>query len=98
MGHVIPGTGPVYKTIGYWVFLCGYIIVFCVGVGDVSEFIKRPWAATKLLFWALVIVLMLVKTPNYFRTVYVDGARGEWVLCESNTPGARAATASKIHR
>ena len=64
----------------------------------VRDAFKKPWAATKMLFWALVMVLMLVKTPNYFRTVHVEGARGDWILCESNTPGARAAPANRIYR
>jgi hypothetical protein len=51
-----------------------------------------------MLFWALVVVLLLVKTPNYFRTVHVDGTNTNWVMCESNTPGARAVRADAVHR
>jgi hypothetical protein len=64
----------------------------------VRDAFKKPWAATKMLFWALVVVLLLVKTPNYFRTVHVDGTNTNWVLCESNTPGARAVRADAVHR
>ena len=59
---------------------------------------KNPWAFTKLLFWAVVIITMLTMTPNYFRTVHLTGASGNWVLCENNTPGARAVRADSVHR
>ena len=59
---------------------------------------KKPWQLTKLTFWAAVIVAIFVMTPNYFRSVHVDGAPGEWVLCDSNTPGARAVRADAVHR
>ena len=58
---------------------------------------KNPWAFTKLLFWAAVIVFMLVRTPDSFRLVHIDGANGDWVLCDNNTPGARAVHADKVH-
>jgi hypothetical protein len=57
---------------------------------------KKPWAFTKLLFWAAVIVFMLIKTPDSFRTVHLQGAEGDWVLCENNTPGARAVHADTV--
>ncbi|MEE1030177.1 MAG: hypothetical protein UIC65_04085 [Alphaproteobacteria bacterium] len=58
---------------------------------------KNPWAFTKLLFWAAIIVFMLIKTPDYFRIVHLDGDNGAWVLCDNNTPGARAVHANKVH-
>ncbi len=58
---------------------------------------KNPWAFTKLLFWAAIIVFMLVRTPDSFRTVHLDGASGNWVLCDNNSPGARAVHANKVH-
>lgn len=61
------------------------------------ESFKNPWAFTKMLFWAGVIVLMASMTPNHFRRVHITGANGEWVLCENNTPGARAVRASAVH-
>lgn len=57
---------------------------------------KKPWASTKLLFWAIVAMTMLTRTPNYFRSVSVTGVRGEWVLCENNTPGAKAVHANAV--
>lgn len=62
-----------------------------------KESFSKPWQFTKMTFWAGVVVLLLVFTPNHFRTVRVDGARGEWVLCESNTPGAVAVKAESVH-
>lgn len=57
---------------------------------------KAPWSFTKFGFWALVIILMLMMTPNHFRTVHIQGAKGDWVLCENNTPGARAVRADVV--
>lgn len=58
---------------------------------------KNPWQMTKFTFWVSVIILLFVMTPNYYRTVKVDGLNGEYVLCESNTPGARAVRADAVH-
>ncbi len=57
---------------------------------------KKPWQMTKMLFWASVIITIFVMTPNYFRSVHINGAPGEWVLCESDTPGARAVSADAV--
>jgi len=57
----------------------------------------KPWQMTKFLFWVCVIVLMFAVTPNYFRTVHVDGLAGEWGLCEDSSPNARAVRADAIH-
>ncbi len=58
---------------------------------------KKPWGFTKLAFWAGIIVMILMSTPNHYRTVKIDGAPGDWVLCENNTPGAQAVRASAVH-
>lgn len=58
---------------------------------------KNPWAFTKLLFWASIIVFMLIRTPDSFRIVHLDGNNGTWVLCDNNTPGAKAVHADKVH-
>ncbi len=57
---------------------------------------KTPWAATKLLFWTFAIMLLLIKTPDFYRTVHLEGASGNWVLCENNSPGAQAVHADKV--
>lgn len=57
----------------------------------------NPWKFTKFLFWAAVVVIIVSMTPNHFRTVHIDGAPGQWVLCENNTPGARAVRADAVH-
>lgn len=64
----------------------------------VRDAYKTPWSATKLLFWATIIISMITFTPDYYRTVHITGARGDWVLCENNTPGARAVNANAVHR
>lgn len=64
----------------------------------VRDAFKTPWAFTKLLFWGVVIVSLLLATPNYFRTVHLTGASGNWVLCDNNSPGAQPVRASAVHR
>jgi hypothetical protein len=64
----------------------------------VRDAFKTPWSATKMLFWATMIMLLIINTPDHYRTVHVTGARGNWVLCENNTPGARAVNAQAVHR
>ena len=57
---------------------------------------KKPWQLTKWLFWVCVIVTIFVMTPNYFRSVHIGNTPGEWVLCDSDTPGARAVYADTV--
>ncbi len=57
---------------------------------------KQPWGLTKLLFWAAVIIFMMMMTPNYFRTVHVQGIDAPYVLCEVGETGARAVRADVI--
>ena len=61
------------------------------------ETFKKPWQLTKITFWAAIIATIFVMTPNYFRTVHVDGTVTEWVLCDADTPGARAVRADAVH-
>ncbi len=57
---------------------------------------KNPWSYTKMLFWATVTIIILMYTPNHFRSVHLKNTGGEWVLCENNTPGARAVRANMV--
>lgn len=50
---------------------------------------KRSWEITKILFWAAIICVVLVKTPNYFRP-QVSVNSTHWVLCENTSENARA--------
>ncbi|MDL2295904.1 hypothetical protein LJC18_03810 [Lachnospiraceae bacterium OttesenSCG-928-E19] len=59
---------------------------------------KGPWAFTKFIFWAAVTVILLVMTPNYFRTVTVAGTDTPWVLCEANSPNALPVIESAVKR
>ena len=58
---------------------------------------KNIWGFTKIWFWALIFVMLVIYTPNYFRGVKITGATGDWVLCDGNTPGARAVHANAVH-
>lgn len=61
------------------------------------ESFQKPWKLTKFTFWVSILLLLVVMTPNYFRTVTVDGLSGEYVMCESDTPGARAVRYDAVH-
>lgn len=63
----------------------------------------NSWKFTKFLFWAAVIIIVAVSTPNHFRRVYVvqqNGEKypGEYVLCERDTPGALAVRANAVRK
>ena len=61
------------------------------------ESFKNIWAFTKFGFWALIIVMLLLVTPNGFRRVSVTNAGNNWVLCEATDTGARAVRADAVH-
>jgi hypothetical protein len=63
-----------------------------------KDLFNNPWAFAKVIFWAAVIILLLVWTPNNYRKVQIRGAPGNYVLCESNTPGALAVRAEGVKR
>lgn len=63
----------------------------------VRDAYKNPWAYTKMLFWTVAIVCLIFYTPNHFRTVKLDGTNTNWVLCEANTPGAKAVNEVNVH-
>ncbi len=54
------------------------------------EDFAKPWAFTKMLFWAAVALILILHTPNHYRRVDIRGATGQWVICESSSTGARA--------
>lgn len=64
----------------------------------VRDEFKKPWGFTRILLMATVMILLMMKTPNYFRSVSVDGLNGQWVLCDNNTPNARAVPENAVHR
>ena len=51
---------------------------------------ELPIFLGKFLLFAFMIAMVVLKTPNYFRTIQLAGSDDKWVLCESDTPGARA--------
>lgn len=56
----------------------------------VDDAYKTPWMLTKGFFWILIIFTLLVVTPNHYREVKVRGQDTPWVLCDSDSAGARA--------
>lgn len=51
---------------------------------------KNAWSFTKVVFWAGIICMLVIHTPNYFRTVGLKNHPENYVLCESNAPGVMA--------
>ena len=49
---------------------------------------KTPWGLTKMMMWGVAIFLLLIYTPNHFRTVHVKGINKDYVLCEAGDDGA----------
>ena len=58
---------------------------------------KNIWTYTKWTFWALVIAMLVLITPNHFRRVEITGHGDNWVMCDANMPGARAVRADAVH-
>lgn len=57
---------------------------------------KQPWGLTKVLFWGTVIVFMLMMTPNYFKTVHINGQDSDYILCEVGDKDAQAVPADIV--
>lgn len=57
---------------------------------------KTPWEMTKIAFWAVVIIVVCMMTPNFFRTVHINGVEQPFVLCEAGDENARAVRADII--
>jgi hypothetical protein len=61
------------------------------------ESFKTIWVYTKWGFWALILVILILVTPNEFRRVSVTNAGDNWVLCDATDPDARAVRADAVH-
>ncbi|MBO4625874.1 MAG: hypothetical protein J5679_01185 [Alphaproteobacteria bacterium] len=61
------------------------------------ESFKNIWAFTKYGFWLLVLVMLVMFTPNNFRRVEITGAGDNWILCDATDAGARAVRADAVH-
>ncbi|MBO4480703.1 MAG: hypothetical protein J5742_03735 [Alphaproteobacteria bacterium] len=54
------------------------------------EDFAKPWAFTKLLFWAGVAILIILHTPNHYRRLEIRGTTGDWVICDNTSTDVRA--------
>ena len=61
------------------------------------ESFKNIWIFTKWGFWAMVVTMLILVTPNNFRRVEITGADGAWVLCDNTTPGHSIVPADAVH-
>lgn len=57
---------------------------------------KNIWIFTKWGFWALVVVMLILITPNNFRRINIGGDSNHWMLCEATDDGAHAVRASAV--
>ncbi|MCR4918123.1 MAG: hypothetical protein K5912_04255 [Alphaproteobacteria bacterium] len=96
---------PFSKYIIMGLFFGGIILVFVWGWAMYQNLLtdkfkkedfSKPWQFTKLLIWAVLIVTMLLYTPNRFRYVEVSGSPENWVLCEATSPNARMVVSDKV--
>jgi hypothetical protein len=67
-----------------------------------DKFEEKSWQNIiflgKILFWMTIVITILMHSPNHYRRVSLRGATGEFVLCESNNPGARPVRAVAVDR
>jgi len=98
------------RFISMFVVFMGIILFFSWGWGLYQNLLKDKfsadaykfsWEITKAIFWVIIVSVVLIRTPNYFRAkipVRSGDTRTEWVLCEPTSPGARAIRVNKIKK
>lgn len=98
---------PYYLYINMFFFFMVMLLVFFWGWALYQNLLKdkfdkgaytKIWGFTKSVFWLAVAVVLLVWTPNHFRSVQINGSPESWVFCESNTPGAVPVLQSGVKR
>lgn len=57
---------------------------------------KNAWEFSKIFFWAGVVALLVISTPNHFRGVKITGYDGNYVLCEKSSKDAMAVRADAV--
>lgn len=66
-----------------------------------DKFEEKSWQSItflgKTLFWITLIITVLMHAPNHYLRVTLDGAGGEFVLCESNNPASRPVHNNAVH-
>ncbi len=106
---IAKGLMPYHRFLLMFFFFGVIVLLFVWGWGLYQNLLSdkfdkkaytNAWGFTKLVFWGGVILLILVMTPNYFRTVKIAGRTDSWVLCEETDVdrGARAVRATAVSR
>ena len=74
-----------------WVAITGWVMYQALlkDKYDDKSF-ELPKFLGKFLLFSFIVATIVLKTPNHFRSVFVKGSVEKWVLCESNSPGAKA--------
>lgn len=102
---IAQGFAPVRQFFVMGFFFAVLILLFSWGWALYQNLLKdefkkdaytKPWGMTKMLFWATVLLLLLNLTPNYFRSVKVNGLPGDWVVCENTDTDAKVVPASSV--
>lgn len=103
--QIANGIAPMRKYIK-WVFFFLIMILmanwgWALYQNLLSDKFKRDsysnvWSFTKMAFWAFIIITLVANTPNHYRVVHINGTNGDWVLCESNSPNARAVRSDAV--
>ena len=105
-GAMASGFAPFTRYIVMGFFFAAIVLAFMWGWALYQNLLKdsfnkdsfsNPWSFTKMLFWAGVVFILVLNTPNRYRSVTVSGVSGDWVLCESSSAGARVVNADLVH-
>jgi hypothetical protein len=82
-----------------WAAITGWAVYQSMLVDKFKqENFTTPIFLGKFLLFAFVFAMIFMHGPNYYRAVEVAGADGKWVLCENNSPGAKAVRAEAVRR
>jgi hypothetical protein len=80
-----------------WIFLIAWVLYQAL-VKD--KFDEKDWSLPiwlgKFLAFLPVIWVISNYSPNNFRNVSINGTNADWVLCERDSPGARAVRAASV--
>ena len=100
------GFGHYYKYLMIGFFFAMIVLTFMWGWALYQNLLQdkfkredfaKPWGFTKLLFWAVVVMVIVIHTPNHFRRVTVTNRPGDWVLCENTSAANVPVSASLVH-
>ncbi len=99
------GIAPMVKYLPMFLLFMVLFIMLLAGYAFYQNLVKDKFvqkdfdnvkSMTYIVIFLGILGLLLVKTPNHYRTVYVDGLTTKFVLCEENDPKSRPVYSNKI--